>query len=202
MATVAWSVDESNHLDDDALVREVLSGDRELFGTIVSRYYQRLYRLALSVVRNCCDAEDVVQDTFLSALQHLHQYSGQGRLINWLSRITMNNSLACIASRHRELQVIDDGEQPITVHLADITANPEQDVLAAQSSEILGQAIRALPDHHRRVIALRDLHECDTKTAAKCLGISEENVKTRLHRGRRSLRAILMRTGRSYALLH
>ena len=201
MSTVAWSVDQSNHLDDDVLVRGVLSGDRELFGTIVSRYYRRLYRLALSVVRNCSDAEDVVQDSFLNALQHLHQYSGQGRLINWLSRITMNNSLACIASRDRELRVIDDDEQPIKGHLADTKANPERDVLAAQSSQILEEAIRALPDHHRRVIALRDLHECDTKTAAKCLGISEENVKTRLHRGRRSLRAILVRAGRSYALM-
>ena len=191
MATAVRSYIEWDQSDDDVLVRAVLSGDRELFGILIRRYSRRVYGVALSVVRNFADAEDVVQDTFLSALQHLEQYSGRARFMAWLTRIAINNSLARIASRSRECNVIDDEEHPLANQLADTQPNPEQQAVAAQTSEILKQAIRALPENHRDVIALRDLCELDTRTAARRLGISEENLKVRLHRGRRSLRSIL-----------
>ncbi len=200
MAAVGSCV-ELNQFEDDVLIRGVLSGDRELFGVIIQRYRQRLYRVALSVVRDFADAEDVVQDTFLSALQHLHQYSGRGRLVGWLTRIAMNNSLACIASRSRELPLIDDEEQSFAHKLRDTKPGPEQHFLAAQRSQILKEAVGTLPEHHRCVVAMRDLHELDTRTAAKRLGISEPNLKVRLHRSRRALRAILANGGRSYAQL-
>ncbi len=186
--------------DDEVLVRGVLSGDHELFGIIVQRYSQRLYRVALSVVRDFADAEDVVQDTFTSALQHLSQYSGRGKLINWLARIARNNSLACIASRRRELRIVDDEEQSFALRFADSKLDPEQHAAAVQTSQLVRQAVRALPNHHRDVVALRDLDDLDTRTAAMCLGISEQNLKVRLHRGRRSLRGILVNGVRSYAL--
>ncbi len=192
MATAVRSYIEWTQFDDDVLIRGVLSGDRELFGILVQRYSRRVYRVALSVVRNFADAEDVMQDTFVSALQHLHQYSGQARFVGWLTRITLNNSLARVGSRSRTLNLIDDEEHPLAAQLRDPKPNPEQHAIAAQSSEILTEAIGALPEHHRNVIALRDLHDLDTRTAAEQLGISEENVKVRLHRGRRSLRSILV----------
>ncbi len=191
MATAVRSSFEWEQFDDDVLIRAVLSGDRELFAIIVRRYSQRVYRVALSVVRNFADAEDVVQDTFVSALQHLHQYSGRAKFISWLTRIAVNNSLARVGSRSRTLNLIDDEEHPLAAQVPDPKPNPEQQVAAAQGSEILKRAIDALPESHRKVIALRALHELDTKTVAEQLGISEENVKVRLHRARRSLRSIL-----------
>ncbi len=191
MATAVRSYIEWDQFDDDVLIRAVLSGDRELFGIIVRRYSGRVYRVALSVVRNFADAEDVVQDTFVSALQHLHQYSGRARFISWLTRIALNNSLARVSLRSRTLNLIDDEEHPLSDQLMDAAPGPEQQLVAAQDSEILKRAIEALPHHHREVIALRDLHELDTRTAARRLGITEENLKVRLHRGRRSLRSLL-----------
>lgn len=191
MATAVGSYSEWDQLEDDVLVQGVLSGDRELFGNIVRRHRSRLLRVALSVVRDFADAEDVVQDTFVSALEHLHQYSGRARLISWLTRIALNNSLARVASRSRHLNLLDDEEHPLAQQLADPKPNPEQHAVAAQSSEILTRALGALPENHRQVIALRDLHELDTRTAARRLGITEQNLKVRLHRGRRSLRSIL-----------
>ena len=191
MATAIPSYIECNQFDDDVLVRGVLSGDRELFGVIVQRYSRRVYRVALSVVRNFADAEDVVQDTFVSAFQHLHQYSGRAKFISWLTRIALNNSLARVSLRSRTLNLIDDEEHPLANHLMDATPSPEEQLVAAQDSEILKRAIDALPEHHREVIALRDLHELNTRTAARQLGITEENLKVRLHRGRRSLRSLL-----------
>ncbi len=191
MATAVRSY-EWDQFDDEALIRGVLSGDRELFGVIVRRYSHRVYRVALSVVRNFADAEDVVQDTFVSALQHLHQYSGRAKFISWLTRIAMNNSLARVGSRSRTLNLIDDEEHPLAAQLTDAKPSPEQQLVAAQDSDILRRAIDALPEPHRKVIALRDLHELDTRTAAEQLGISEENVKVRLHRARRSLRSFLV----------
>lgn len=193
MATAVRSYLEWDQFDDDVLIRGVLSGDRELFGIIVRRYSGRVYRVALSVVRNFADAEDVVQDTFVSALQHLHQYSGRAKFISWLTRIAMNNSLARVGSRSRTLNLIDDEEHPLAAQLPDSKPNPEQHAMAAQSSEMLTEAIGALPEHHRNVIALRDFHGLDTRTAAEQLGISEENLKVRLHRARRSLRSILVK---------
>ncbi len=192
MATAVRSY-EWDQFDDEALIRGVLSGDRELFGVIVRRYSHRVYRVALSVVRNFADAEDVVQDTFVSALQHLHQYSGRAKFISWLTRIALNNSLARVGSRSRTVNLIDDEEHPLAARLPDSKPNPEQHAMAAQSSEILTEAIGALPEHHRNVIALRDFQGMDTRTAAEQLGISEENVKVRLHRARRSLRSILVK---------
>ncbi len=188
MATAVRSCVE---FEDDAVVRAVLSGDREQFTILVRRYSRRLHRIALSVVRDFADAEDVVQDTFLSALQHLHQYSGRAKFVHWLSRIAVNNSLACIALRSREIRLVDDEERPLADQISDPKPNPEQRAAAAQSSAILKEAMASLSDRHREVVTLRDLHELDTRAAATHLGISEENVKVRLHRARRSLRSLL-----------
>ena len=190
MAAAVRSCVDLEQFDDDTLVRGVLSGDRELFAVIVRRYSRRLHRVAISVVRDFADAEDIVQDTFVSALQHLHQYSGRAKFIGWLTRIAVNHSLACLASRSRGV-CLDDEERSFSHQLADSKPTPEQRAVAAQRSEILNQAIAALSERHRSVVALRDLHELDTRTAATHLGISEENVKVRLHRARRCLRVIL-----------
>jgi RNA polymerase sigma-70 factor (ECF subfamily) len=178
-------------LADSEVIRRVLAGEREVFEAFIRRYSQRLYRIALSLLRDPSEAEDVVQDTFVSAYRNLAQFSGRARLIAWLSRIAVNHSLSRLSSRVQELPISDGEVFPLQYHLADSTPGPEEHLSARESSEGLRKALATLSETHRNVLILRDLNELDTRTVAKRLGISEENVKVRLHRARRRLRSAL-----------
>jgi RNA polymerase sigma-70 factor (ECF subfamily) len=193
MASAAqWGIDQ---LADDEIISRVLTGDRELFAALIRRYSRRLYRVARAVLRDSGEAEDVVQDTFVSAIQNLRQFSGRGRFGSWLSRIAVNHALSRIASRRREVSLTenedDDPSLCLERRLTDRSPGPEERASSAESSEALYKALATLPERHLKVILLRYMDELDTRTVAKMLDISEENVKVRLHRARRNLRSIL-----------
>lgn len=182
-------------LADDEIVGRIIAGDRELFAAVIRRYSQRLYRIALAVLRDSSEAEDVVQDTFVSAYQNLRQFSGRGRFGSWLNRIAVNHALSRIPSRRRHISLSenDDDDRSLSLEhrLADGSPGPEERASAAETSEGLYRALATLPERHLKVLILRYLNELDTRTVAKILGITEDNVKVRLHRARRNLRSIL-----------
>ena len=172
---------------DEEIVTRTLAGETHLFETIVRRHSPRLLRMATSVVRNESDAEEVVQDTFVSAYQHLGQFAGRARFLTWLTRIAIYKALARASSRAREVPLEnEDGQEPSwLVHGG---PSPEQKLSAAETASLLGTAIEALPESYRRVVLLRDIEELDTETAARQLRITETNLKVRLHRARAMLR--------------
>jgi RNA polymerase sigma-70 factor, ECF subfamily len=172
---------------DEEIVTRILGGEIELFEVIVRRHSRHLYRVAISVLRNDGDAEDVVQDTYVSAYQHLKQFAGRANFVTWLTRIALYRSLAKLRSRRREVP-LDDDQTREWLWLVHRGPSPEQNVSAAQTAHLLNSAIRALPENYRRVLVLRDLEEVDTATTARQLRISETNVKVRLHRARNMLR--------------
>ena len=172
---------------DEEIVTRTLAGETHLFEAIVRRHSLRLLRMAMSVVRNESDAEEVVQDTFVSAYQHLGQFAGRARFLTWLTRIALYKALARASSRAREVRLENEDRQEPSwlVHRG---PSPEQRLSAAETASLLGTAIEALPESYRRVVLLRDIQELDTETAARELRITETNLKVRLHRARAMLR--------------
>ncbi len=172
---------------DEDIVARILNGEVHLFEVIVRRHSQRLFRTAISVLRNDSDAEDVVQDTLVSAYQHLAQFAGRARFSTWLSRIALYKALARTAARSREVRLETDNDDA-PVWLMHHGPTPEQIVCEAETAALLSSTIESLPDNYRRVIELRHVEEKDTETTARELNITATNAKVRLHRAHAMLR--------------
>ena len=180
--TEAWT--------DEEVVARVLAGETALFEILMRRHNQRLYRVARAVLRDDSEAEDVMQDAYVRAYQHLAQFAGRARFSTWLTRIAFHEALSRVQRRSR-YESIDSADGPsggIMNMLATAVANPEQQTSQRELGALLESAILALPGKYRAVLMMRDIEEMSTAEAAECLEISEENVKVRLHRARALLR--------------
>lgn len=182
---------------DWELVRQSCAGNREAFDTLVLRYEQRLYRTALGITGNAADAEEVVQETFLRAFEHLDQFRGDAKFQTWLTQIVLNTARMKLRKNHASLwesldepQVTEEGVLPREV--AEWRENPEQKLSRKEREELLHQALRGLPPGYREVVVLRDVQLLSTQETADLLGLSIANVKTRLLRARLQLRARLV----------
>ena len=186
VGSATWCVAFDSATDEE-IVSQILAGEVHLFEVIVRRHTPRLLRVAVSVLRNDYDAEEVVQDTLVSAYQHLRQFAGRAKFTTWLTRIALYKALARASSRLREVRLDNEqGEEPSWLVYRGPT--PEQSLSASETASLLGTAIQALPETYRRVLVMRDIHEVNTETAARTLKITETNVKVRLHRARAMLR--------------
>jgi RNA polymerase sigma-70 factor, ECF subfamily len=171
----------------------VLAGETLMFEVVMRRHNQRLYRVARAVLRNDDEAEDVMQDAYVRAYEHLHQFAGRARFSTWLTRIAVHEALARHhrGKRYQVLDPISEREGDPMDRFASWAPNPEQQTSNAEVRRLLERAIERLPDAYRTVFMLRDVEEMSTTDAADVLEISEENVKVRLHRARALLRKSL-----------
>jgi RNA polymerase sigma-70 factor (ECF subfamily) len=177
-------------ISDEQVVERVLAGDIACFEILMRRYNQRLYRVALAITRNDGEAEDIMQETYVRAYQHLRQFAGRAKFSTWLTRIAVHGSLARNRQRGRfeHSPASPEPEGDIMDTFPSGTADPEQRVSQGEAGRLLEEAVNSLPDPYRTIFVLRDVEELNTNEAAEVLGISEENVKTRLHRARALLR--------------
>jgi RNA polymerase sigma-70 factor (ECF subfamily) len=182
----------TTNAEDEEIVAAILSGSTELFEIIVRRYSRRLLRVAISVLRNEAEAEDVVQDALVSAYQHLDQFAGRARFGTWITRIALYAALGRVSARPHESALHNDAgeEYPWLVYEG---RNPEQSACQKQRLALLDAAIGSLPERYRRVVVMRDLHEFDTASTARELRLSVSNVKIRLHRAHAMLRKSVQR---------
>jgi len=184
--------------DDLALVAEAKAGSYEAFEELVNRYENKIYRLGLNVTGNPEDAEDVLQEAFLKAFQHLGEFRADSRFYTWLVRIAVNEGLMKLRKRRSdrsvpmEDEIGDDGE-PIPRELADWKPNPEQIFAQAEIERILRDAAQRLPATYRTVFLLRDMEDLSTAETASVLNLTEGTVKARLFRARLMLREELSR---------
>jgi len=179
-----------------ALVAAAKAGDAEAFSELVRRYERRIFRLAQNITHHPEDAEDVMQDAFLKAYQHLGDFNGDSRFYTWLVRITVNQALMKLRKRrpnHFSLdQPVAAGEHdPIPRDIEDWSPSPESRYAQAELREILGGALQQLDPAYRIVFWLRDVEEVSTEETARLLGLSVPGVKARLSRARFRLRNIL-----------
>lgn len=174
---------------DEEVVSRVLTGEVELYEIIMRRYNQRLYRVVISILRDPAETEDVMQDAYVRAYEHLNQFEGRAAFSTWLTRIAVHEALARLRKRER-IEPFDedfsDGE--ISVNPASPALDPEQTISKAELSHMLEEAVLSLPEQYRAVLMLRDVEEMSTSETAAALNLSEENVKVRLHRGRAMVR--------------
>lgn len=183
---------------DEEVVERVKGGETALYEILMRRYNQRLYRVTVAILRNGAEAEDVIQDAFVRAYEHLAQFEGRAPFSTWLTRIAVHEALARIRQRERH-EPLDDGEgEEISMKTVDSSPDPEQNASHSELSELLEAAVLGLPEPYRAVVMMRDIEEMSTKEAGEVLELSEENVKVRLHRGHAMMRSwLLARVGES-----
>ncbi len=173
---------------DEEVVARVLDGETALFEIIMRRYNQRLYRVAHSILRDDAEAQDVMQDAYVRAYQHLDQFAGRAKFSTWLTRIAVHEALAR-AHRRSRVQGLDAEPYGGTMDpLVSKTPDPEQQASDRELVALLQSAVLALPANYRSVLVLRDIEEMSTSDTAEALDLTEENVKVRLHRARALLR--------------
>ena len=191
---------ELSRFVDAELVRLAREGSLSALRLIVRRHNQRLYRVARAIVRDDTEAEDAMQEAYLSAFRNLAKFRADASLATWLTRIVVNKAISRLRreSIMVPLDVLDNVERPdadvvIMPHLAS-QLDPEQAAARSQVRDLLERAIDNLPEPFRVVFVLRMVEQLNVKETASSLGIREETVKTRLHRAKRLMREQLQTT--------
>jgi len=180
---------------DEHLVRDFKSGSTRAMEKIVERYENPIFAFGLKMCGQPHDAEDITQETFLSAFRYLDGFRGEAKLKNWLFKIAAR---ACIKKRRkkkcepdRELSLesfMHDGESPGRYDIPDWSEDPADNVLRAELKHIIDKAVTSLPPKYRMVFTLRDIEGFSTGETAEILHLTPQTVKTRLHRARLFLR--------------
>ncbi len=188
---------------DADLVARAQAGDLDAFEALTSRYEQRVYSLALRMLRHQQDAEDITQQTFLSALENLAGFRGDASFSTWLLRIATHAALKVIRKR-QGLDTVsleeatepgaDSESIPHPEYIADWRASPENLVHKREIRRLLEEALDQLDEKHRLVFLLRDIEGLSVKETAAATGLSEANTKVRLLRARLQLRELLTRS--------
>jgi len=185
-------------VDESVLVAQAREGDLQAFTNLVKRYYGKIFRLAMHVTQNREDAEDVLQETFMKAYEHLDQFKGDSKFYTWIVRIAVNQALMKLRRRRTDKTVsmdeqIDTGEDTVVREVAAWDENPEQRFSREEIGKIMDGAIESLEPIYRSVFVLRDVEDLSTEETAEALGLSVPAVKSRLLRARLQLREKLTR---------
>jgi RNA polymerase sigma-70 factor (ECF subfamily) len=173
------------------------AGDQRAFATLVERHSPTIYNLALRMTRNDPhEAEEVLQETFISAFRGLARFEGRSQLGTWLYRIAYNAALMRLRRRPAPTESLDEPwvnteGSVMPRQLVDWGSRPDELALNGELRWTLNAALAALPETLRGVFVLRDIEGLSTAEAAAVLGLTETNVKVRLHRARLALRELL-----------
>jgi RNA polymerase sigma-70 factor (ECF subfamily) len=178
--------------DDITLVNNAKQGDIEAFEELIGRHTDMIFCVAMQITRSHEDAEDVAQNAFLKAFQHLQHFEERARFSTWLTRIAINEALMKLRRPRRVPMISIDNEAEefgsVADKIADCKPNPEQVYSRVQLKGILQQALASLPDAYRVVFQMREVEGLSTADTAELLELSVPSVKARLLRARRKLR--------------
>jgi len=175
---------------DAELAGRALARDAGAFRAIMQKHNRRLYRIARSILRNNTEAEDAVQDAYVSAFTHLASYRGESTLATWLSRIVMNEALGRLRRRRptvdlAALESVRSEAEIIQFPLSTPSDDPERTMAQRQILQLVEQATDNLPEVFRLVFVTRVIEGMSVEETSELLGIKPETVKTRLHRAHR-----------------
>src|SRR5512146_3150650 len=179
---------------DEEIVRRILQGDVVLFELLMRRHNQRIYRAIRSILRDDSESEDVMQEAYVRAFEHLAQFEGRAQFSTWLTRIAVNEALNRLKTRGKLDpldQQLNEGEDKAMSEFQSNSPTPEVSASHNEVRELLERAIMTLPVAYRSVIVLRDVEEMSTTETAEVLSLTDANVKVRLHRAHEMLRAEL-----------
>jgi RNA polymerase sigma-70 factor (ECF subfamily) len=178
---------------EDYSLTALRSGDRAEFARLVESTSGFIYRLALKLLEDPQDAEDVMQETFIKAHRGLAKFDGRSSLSTWLYRIATNEALMLIRRRKApqvsiEEPQADEHEEQEPLQILDWCCAPEVELMSSEARQMLDQAVDRLPSSLRVVFILRDIEGLSTLETGEVLNLSETAVKTRLSRARLRLR--------------
>ncbi|MFZ2488046.1 MAG: sigma-70 family RNA polymerase sigma factor [Anaerolineae bacterium] len=186
-------MDLNDYPDESALIEALLAGDKRACAWLVKAHSNQMYGVALRITGDPSDAEEVVQDAFISACNKVIHFEGRSKLSTWLYRITTNAALMRLRRRREdtvsldEPQATDEGET-LPRELGDWTVDPSRMALSQELLQVMEAAVESLPASLRAAFVLRDLQGLNTQEAAEALDITESALKVRLHRARLLLR--------------
>jgi RNA polymerase sigma-70 factor (ECF subfamily) len=167
-------------IPDEVVVVRVLAGERRLFELLMRRHNRRIFRVVRSVVRDDFEAEDVAQEAWVRAYDHLASFEGRALFSTWVTRIAVHEALARVRrARRQESLDLDDAQE-----VAMPAATPEQNASDGELRRVIEEAVDQLPEHYRTVFMMRTVEGMPVSDTAECLGITEETVKTRAFRAR------------------
>ena len=181
--------------ENELLIRFQSSDPSSAIAELFETYADPIYRLAMQLLGDPAGAEDVVQETFISAITHRESFEGRSKLSSWLYRIAYNAAIGRLRARQMEPlpedEPDDESPAPLPHSLVDWNLTPEQLHQDSEAAEVLQKAILKLPMKYRVVFFLRDMEDQSTEQTAEVLGLTETAVKVRLHRARLALREAL-----------
>jgi len=183
--------------EERVLVEKAKAGDKPSLAKLVEAYQEPIYHTALKMTKNREDAEDVLQETFVTMVEKLNQFRGDARLYTWLYRIAVNNvyKRTRITQKHEAMDIDDPDVQQI--HGQNLSEWPETQELLGERKwlqDVLAEGLDNLPQKYRTVFILRDIQGLSTRETQEILNISESNVKVRLMRSRHYLREQLSKS--------
>ncbi len=182
-------------MDEKTLVARAKKGNQAAFAELINRYSERVYNLALRILRNREDAEDILQETFLTVLEKIHTFDGRSGFFTWIYRIATNASLMRLRKKKIVFQELSDNpdfQESIESRVfVDWSQDPSINIYDEEVKGKLDEAINKLSDIYRSVFVLRDIEGLSIKETSAILNITEENVKIRLRRARQYLRDYL-----------
>lgn len=179
--------------NESELISAAQSGNPEAFSILMNSCYQPTFRLAIGMMRNREDAEDVLQDAMLKAYSNLKRFQGNSRFYTWFVRITINEALMKIRRRHGERQVmldevIESDRGCVRPEIEDWTNYPEKLYAQVELKGILDDALTRLSPRLSAAFWLRNVEDLSVKETAAKLGLSTNGVKSRVSRARSRLR--------------
>jgi RNA polymerase sigma-70 factor (ECF subfamily) len=174
---------------DISLIEAIKHGDLSAFDEIVSRYSQRVHNLAFRISRNELDAQEIVQDVFVTVFFKIKKFEGKSAFSSWLYRVTANTALMKL--RKNKQKVTSSLDEAIDQGLLQVLPANEDASFGCERSEIqeaLGKALSAIPQEYQSVFVLRDVDKLSNEEVSDILGVSVPAIKSRLHRARLMLR--------------
>jgi len=185
------------------IITRILQGEKELYALIVRRHNQRLYRIAMAIVNDDVEVEDVMQVAYIKAYENLGKFAFQSSFSTWLTRILINESLLRIRKREKSIHLNGDTfDMKIYQQHTIESKTPVTELLNLELKVALEQAIRQLPEKYRVVFIMREIENMNTAETQECLEISEVNVKVRLNRAKSMLKDSLSRLYKKEDILH
>jgi RNA polymerase sigma-70 factor (ECF subfamily) len=183
--------------DDHRLIAACRQGDLDAFGQLVRRHQDRLYNTVFRLLGNAEDAQDVVQEAFLSAYQSLDGFKGHAEFFTWLYRIAYNTAISLKRKQRVTLSLSagDNGANPLEPLDDSELSRPGHELERREEERRLQTALDKLSPEHRLVLILKDMEGQKYETMAAILQVPIGTIRSRLHRARAELRSLLQPEG-------